>query len=178
MTVKSFLEDLRLPDKKGPVPCIMRLATRGALAGSSFLNKKIRRAEVRALRHLHRFQRKGSSSRRMWVKTNFGKLAFLAFITYGLCACSNQDESENRTKRQANGNIGKIDLEKVRKAVIDPSTISNQLTGTVLNDFFTTTGYLIGGKFKFLGSRTLNHGIFNLKITNVEVIVILVRCRL
>ena len=97
----------------------------------------------------------------MWVKTNFGKLAFLAFITYGLCACSNQDESENRTKRQVSGNMGNIDLEKVRKAVIDPSTISNQLTGTVLNDFFTTTGYLIGGKFQFLTVRNLTEGYLN-----------------
>ena len=69
-------------------------------------------------------------------------MAFLAFITYGFCACN---EENTRHKRQAD-TIGRIDLEKVRKAIIDPSTISNQLTGVVLNDFFTNTGYIIAGK--------------------------------
>ena len=77
----------------------------------------------------------------MWVKTNFGKLAFLAFILNGICVAS-QASSESRQ----NGNMGNIDLEKVRKAIIDPSTISNQITGQVLNDIFTTTGYVITGK--------------------------------
>ena len=86
----------------------------------------------------YRFHRKGRQRQtRMWVKTNFGKLAFLAFILNGICVAS---------ESRQNGNMGNIDLEKVRKAIIDPSTISNQITGQVLNDIFTTTGYVITGK--------------------------------
>ena len=76
----------------------------------------------------------------MWVQNGgFSKLVFLALIFNSVANCQN-----------TNGNIGNIDLEKVRKAVIDPSTISNQITGTVLNEIFVNTGYIIGGKFLFL----------------------------
>ena len=72
----------------------------------------------------------------MWVQNGgFSKLVFLALIFNSVANCQN-----------TNGNIGNIDLEKVRKAVIDPSTISNQITGTVLNEVFVNTGYIIGGK--------------------------------
>ena len=72
----------------------------------------------------------------MWVQNGgFSKWVFLALIFNSVANCQN-----------TNGNIGNIDLEKVRKAVIDPSTISNQITGTVLNEVFVNTGYIIGGK--------------------------------
>ena len=76
----------------------------------------------------------------MWVQNGDckSKLIFLALI-FKSVASQNTD-----------GNVGNIDLEKVRKAVIDPSTISNQITGTVLNEIFVNTGYIIGGKFLFL----------------------------
>ena len=72
----------------------------------------------------------------MWVQNGNckSKLIFLALI-FKSVASQNTD-----------GNVGNIDLEKVRKAVIDPSTISNQITGTVLNEVFVNTGYIIGGK--------------------------------
>ena len=76
----------------------------------------------------------------MWVQNGDckSKLIFLALI-FNSVASQNTD-----------GTVGNIDLEKVRKAVIDPSTISNQITGTVLNEIFVNTGYIIGGKFLFL----------------------------
>ncbi len=46
----------------------------------------------------------------------------------GGCSWSHSSQS-TRNKRAI---LGPVDLEKVRMAVIDPATISNQLTGTVL----------------------------------------------
>ena len=68
-------------------------------------------------------------------------MLLLTFFGNSVCECS---ELKSRVKREI---FGSVDLEKVRKSVLSPSTISNQLTGALIFPFFTEPiGYAILGK--------------------------------
>ena len=66
----------------------------------------------------------------------FGILAFT-----GLCTATSH--SNSRTKRFITG----VDLEKVRKDLIDPSSISNQITGAVVFPSIMVFGWVFGGEY-------------------------------
>jgi hypothetical protein len=94
----------------------------------------------------------------------FAILALLSFLTFGLCIdpsnAGDQDDENveecavlseggcsspavlSRHKRYYSG----IDLEKLRVAVITPSSISNQFTSAFVFHAFMATGWTIGGR--------------------------------
>jgi len=66
----------------------------------------------------------------------------ILFMT-GLCS-ADVHEDHSRSKRFILGGDG-VDLESVRKSLIDPSTISNQLTGAIVFPSIMVFGWLTGG---------------------------------
>ena len=80
----------------------------------------------------------------MWnVFIAFNGLLFMAGL------CSADEEGHSRSKRFVLGGDG-IDLESVRKSLIDPSTISNQLTGAMVFPSIMVFGWLTGGEYRYL----------------------------
>ena len=67
----------------------------------------------------------------------------ILFMT-GLCS-ADVHEDHSRSKRFILGGDG-VDLESVRKSLIDPSTISNQLTGAIVFPSIMVFGWLTGGE--------------------------------
>ena len=74
----------------------------------------------------------------------------ILFMT-GLCS-ADVDEDHSRSKRFILGGDG-INLETVRKSLIDPSTISNQLTGAIVFPSIMVFGWLTGGENDYYISR-------------------------
>ena len=66
-------------------------------------------------------------------------ILLISALLLGLCL-----GAEQRPRRD----LASIDLERVRKAVIDPSSISNQATGNIaFNYILNPLGYAVTGKF-------------------------------
>ena len=71
------------------------------------------------------------------------KTVFLAFVILAFTGhCTATSQSNSRTKRFITG----VDLEKVRKDLIDPSSISNQITGAVVFPSIMVFGWVFGGE--------------------------------
>ena len=68
----------------------------------------------------------------------------ILFMT-GLCSADVDEDHHSRSKRFILGGDG-INLETVRKSLIDPSTISNQLTGAIVFPSIMVFGWLTGGE--------------------------------
>jgi hypothetical protein len=72
-------------------------------------------------------------------------LAFVlvSFVLFGYCV------SEDATKSRSKRFVAPINLEKVRTALIAPSSISNQMTVIIVIQTITALGWLIAGKHHF-----------------------------